>query len=46
LPTQTPGRTPVCFTLIVDNADAAFARALAAARMPVMDQFHRFRSGP
>lgn len=45
---QTLGGTPVTFCLIVDNADAAFARALAAGatvRMPVADQFYGFRSG-
>ncbi len=45
---QTLGGTPVCFSLIVENADDAFARAIAAGatvRMPVMDQFYGFRSG-
>ena len=45
---QTLGGTPITFCLIVDDADAAFARALTAgatARMPVMDQFYGFRSG-
>jgi PhnB protein len=45
---QALGGTPVTFCLIVGDADAAFARALAAgatARMPVADQFYGFRSG-
>ena len=45
---QTLGGTPITFSLIVDDADAAFARALAAGatmRMPVTDQFYGFRSG-
>lgn len=45
---QTLNGTPITFCLIVENADAAFARAVAAgatARMPVMDQFYGFRSG-
>jgi uncharacterized glyoxalase superfamily protein PhnB len=45
---QTLGGTPVSFCLIVDNADAAIERAVAAGavvKMPVADQFYGFRSG-
>lgn len=45
---QTLGGTPVVFCLMVENADAAIDRAIAAgatARMPVADQFYGFRSG-
>ncbi len=44
----TLGGTPVTFCLIVDNADAAVARAAAAGAtvlMPAADQFYGFRSG-
>lgn len=42
------GGSPVTFCLMVENADAAVARAVAAgatAVMPVADQFYGFRSG-
>jgi len=45
---QALGGTPVTFCLMVENADAAVARAVAAGatpRMPVADQFYGFRSG-
>ncbi len=45
---KTLGGTPLTFCLIVENADAAFDRAIAAgatALMPVADQFYGFRSG-
>ena len=41
------GGTPVTFCLTVENADAAFDRAVAAGAtvlMPVSDQFYGFRS--
>ncbi len=44
----TLGGTPVTFCLIVDNADAAVARAASAGAtvlMPAADQFYGFRSG-
>ena len=44
----TLGGTPITFCLMVDNADAAFDRAVAAGAsvvMPVADQFYGFRSG-
>ena len=44
----TLGGTPVTFCLMVENADAAVDRAVAAGatlRMPVADQFYGFRSG-
>jgi len=43
----TLGGTPVTFCVMVDNADAAFDRAVAAGAsvlMPVADQFYGFRS--
>lgn len=43
----TLGGTAVTFCLMVDNADAAFDRAVAAGAsviMPVADQFYGFRS--
>lgn len=45
---QTLGGTPVTFCLIVDNADAAFDKAVAAGATvlrAVADQFYGFRSG-
>ncbi len=45
---HTLGGTPVTFCLIVDDADAAFDRAVAAGAtvaMPLADQFYGFRSG-
>ncbi len=45
---QTLGGTAVVFCLMVDNADAAVERAVAAgatSQMPVADQFYGFRSG-
>ena len=45
---QTLGGTPVKFCLMVENADAAIEKAIAAgatALMPVSDQFYGFRSG-
>jgi PhnB protein len=45
---QTLGGSPVTFCLIVDNADAAFAKAVAAGATvlrAVADQFYGFRSG-
>lgn len=45
---QTLGGTPMTFCLIVDNADAAFAKAIAAGatvQRVVADQFYGFRSG-
>ncbi len=45
---DTLGGTPVTFCLIVEDADAAFERAVAAGAtvlMPVADQFYGFRSG-
>jgi len=45
---QTLGGTTVKFSLIVDNADQAFAQAVeagATALMPPTDQFYGFRSG-
>jgi len=45
---KTLGGTPVSFCLLVDNADAAVERAVAAGatvKMPVEDQFYGFRSG-
>lgn len=45
---NTLGGTPVSHCLIVDNADAAIERAVAAGavvKMPVADQFYGFRSG-
>jgi PhnB protein len=45
---QALGGTPITFCLMVENADAAFDRAVAAggtALMPVADQFYGFRSG-
>lgn len=44
---QTLGGTPVKICLMVDDADAAFARATAAGATPVMpptDMFYGFRS--
>jgi PhnB protein len=44
----TLGGTPVTFCLIVDDADAAFERAVnagATVLMPMADQFYGFRSG-
>lgn len=41
------GGTPVTFCLLVDNADAALARAVGAGAtvlMPAADQFYGFRS--
>lgn len=45
---QTLGGTPVKFSLMVENADAAVARAEAAGAtvtMPMMDMFYGHRSG-
>jgi len=45
---QTLGGTPVKFSLMVENADAAIAAAVAAGATPLMpagDQFYGFRSG-
>lgn len=45
---QALGGTPVTFCLIMDNADAAFATAVAAGATvlrAVADQFYGFRSG-
>ncbi len=45
---QSLGGSPVTFCLIVDNADAAFAKAVAAGATvlrAVADQFYGFRSG-
>ena len=45
---QTLGGTPVKFSLMVENADAAIAKAVAAGATPLMpagDQFYGFRSG-
>ncbi|MDB6004444.1 MAG: Glyoxalase/bleomycin resistance protein/dioxygenase [Prosthecobacter sp.] len=45
---QTLGGTPVKFCLMVENADAAIEKAVAAgatALMPASDQFYGFRSG-
>lgn len=45
---QTLGGTPVKFCLMVENADAAIAKAVAAGATPLMpasDQFYGFRSG-
>lgn len=45
---QTLGGTPVTFCLLVENADAAMERAVAAgatALMPATDMFYGFRSG-
>lgn len=45
---QSLGGSPVTFCLIVDDADAAFAKAVAAgatASRAVADQFYGFRSG-
>lgn len=45
---QTLGGTPVKFCLMVENADAAIAKAIAAGATPLMpagDQFYGFRSG-
>lgn len=45
---QALGGSPVTFCLIVDNADAAFAKAVAAGATvlrAVADQFYGFRSG-
>ena len=45
---QTLGGTSVRFILMVENADAAFDKAIAAgatALMPVNDQFYGYRSG-
>jgi PhnB protein len=45
---QTLGGTPVTFCLMVENADAAMDRAVAAGAtvlMPAADQFYGFRSG-
>lgn len=44
---QTLGGTATTFCLIVENADAAFERAVAAGAtvlMPLADQFYGFRS--
>lgn len=44
---RTLGGTPVTFCLIVENADAALQRAVAAGAtvvMPAADQFYGFRS--
>lgn len=44
---RTLGGTPVTFSLIVENADAALERAVAAGAtvvMPPADQFYGFRS--
>ena len=45
---QTLGGTPVKFSLMVENADAAIAKAVAAGATPLMpatDMFYGFRSG-
>jgi PhnB protein len=45
---QTLGGTPVKFCLMVENADAAIEKAVAAGATPLMpasDQFYGFRSG-
>ncbi|WP_395738486.1 VOC family protein [Prosthecobacter sp.] len=45
---QTLGGTPVKFCLMVENSDAAIAKAAAAGatvQMPAMDMFYGFRSG-
>jgi uncharacterized glyoxalase superfamily protein PhnB/uncharacterized protein YndB with AHSA1/START domain len=45
---QTVGGTPFTFCLMVENADAALDRAVAAGAtvlMPAADQFYGFRSG-
>lgn len=45
---QTLGGTSVKFCLMVENADAAIAKAVAAGATPLMpagDQFYGFRSG-
>ncbi len=45
---QTLGGTPVKFSLMVENADAAIATAVAAGAtqlMPATDMFYGFRSG-
>jgi PhnB protein len=45
---QTLGGTTVKFSLIVDNADEAFAKAIDAGAtelMPLTDQFYGFRCG-
>ncbi len=45
---QTLGGTPVKFSLMVENADAAIAKAVAAGAtllMPATDMFYGFRSG-
>ncbi|MHB1080407.1 MAG: VOC family protein [Prosthecobacter sp.] len=45
---QTLGGTPVKFSLMVENADAAIAKAVTAGATPLMpagDQFYGFRSG-
>ena len=45
---STLGDTPVTFCLVVENADAAVARASAAGatvEMPPADMFYGFRSG-
>ena len=45
---QTLGGTPVKFSLMVENADAAIAKAAAAGatvQMPATDMFYGFRSG-
>lgn len=45
---QTLGGTPVKFCLMVENADAAIAKAVASGATPLMpasDQFYGFRSG-
>lgn len=45
---QTLGGTPVKFCLMVENADAAIAKAVSAGATPLMpasDQFYGFRSG-
>lgn len=44
----TLGGTPITFCVMVKNADAALARAVAAGAtvlMPAADQFYGFRSG-
>ncbi|MCL4105633.1 UNVERIFIED_CONTAM: hypothetical protein GTU68_023700 [Idotea baltica] len=45
---ETMGGTTVKFSLIVDNADEAFAKAIEAGAtelMPLTDQFYGFRCG-
>lgn len=45
---QTLGGTPVKFCLMVENSDAAIAKAAAAGatvQMPATDMFYGFRSG-